>query len=95
MKKCRVGTEIQSVRFDSAVWTAGEARRWLLDHGFQSPRVDRTNTQLRYRQLPPSRFEKGSFRTIDLDKSQHISAVIGCPKPGEKKPKVIRYRGMK
>lgn len=39
--------------------------------------IDITNTSIRIRQRDPGDFQKGSFRTIVLDKGKEIKAVIG------------------
>jgi hypothetical protein len=92
MKQCPRGTEIQSVRFDAEKWTARDARAWLLSHDMRAPAVDRTANQLRYRQCAPSRMTKGSFRTIELDKRNGISAVIGCPKKAKTSTRVNKEK---
>lgn len=42
--------------------------------------VDVNDNSIRIRQSNPSNFQKGSFRTITIDKSKGIKAVIGKPK---------------
>jgi hypothetical protein len=44
------------------------------------PGIDVGKDSIRARQADPSGFEKGSFKTITLDKSKDIKAVIGKPK---------------
>jgi hypothetical protein len=92
MKRCPRGTEIQTVIFDLSTWTAREARGWLLAHKFQAPRVDRTKTQLRYRQRDPGEFESGSLRTIDLESAGKIRAVVGCPRKKMESKKTKKNR---
>lgn len=44
------------------------------------PGIDVGKNSIRARQADPGAFQKGSFRTITLDKSKGIKAVIGKPK---------------
>ena len=39
--------------------------------------IEVTDNYVRVRQIDPSLFQKGSFRTIDIDKAHGIKAVIG------------------
>lgn len=84
-KRCKVGLETQSIMFDEKKWDGNKARRWLRSHDFKTPRTDRTASKLRYRQMPPSRCQRGTFRTIRFgSKGRGIQAVVCCPKRRKK-----------
>lgn len=52
-------SKVQSVRFDRAKWSEGDAQRWLGSHGYRPIKaVDVTRHQLRYRITPPSRYKR-------------------------------------
>jgi hypothetical protein len=90
--QCPRGTIVQSVMFSRAYFrNVASARQWLRAHGFTSPKVDRTPNYLRFRQVPPSRFVKGTFRTITFRAG--VKAVVGCPKAGSFGRRRNRARG--
>jgi hypothetical protein len=55
-------SEVQSVIFDKLKWTAGTAKVWLRDHGFNIPKVDEGATFWRFRQRQPGKYKE--FRTV-------------------------------
>lgn len=60
-------TAVESVLFDRSVWKAAQAKNWLQAHGMNADQPEPTGPrshELRYRQRPPSHFQKGSLRTI-------------------------------
>lgn len=74
--KGRTTTEVQSVLFDARLWNVEQAKRWLRDNGFAAPQVDRGGArahELRFRQLQPSEFQSGSFRTIPA--GRHVAGA--------------------
>jgi len=74
------GTRIQTVLFSREKgWTPRKARGWLLSHKQKAPKTVVKPGYLHFRQEPPFRFKKGSFRTITLSKPKGIKAVIGRP----------------
>lgn len=75
---CPVGTEVQTLIFPDAKFAPSQAKRWALSHGFKATKLDLTSGSTRIRQVAPSRFRPGSFRTIRLGDSG-VSAVVGCP----------------
>jgi Mor family transcriptional regulator len=91
MTRYRKSTEVQTVLFDKERWTVSAAKKWLRDHGYKTPSVDTTSEYHRFRQLPPSRFQNGTFRTINFGKNTGIKSVIAVPKtlpnPQNKKKK--------
>lgn len=56
------------------------ARRMVNKAGFKTTKVDETPNYYRFRQVPPTKFKKGSFRTIDIGRKGYIKAVIAKPK---------------
>ncbi len=74
-----MATEVQTVLFDKDRWTVTEAKKWLRDNDFISPKVDETDRYLRFRQVHPDDFKPKSFRTIPFGKNTGIKAVIGEP----------------
>ena len=83
VRRCGRGTEIQSLIFPSDSG-ARRAVAWAHAHGFRIEKVDMAPTtgSIRIQQRPPADFERGSFRTIFLDDSRTIRAVIACPRAG-------------
>ena len=61
------GSEIQSVIFDSKLWDAERAKKWLEDHDMVSEKVDETENTLRFRQKDPKDFQR--FRVITPGKA--------------------------
>ena len=76
----RKGSVIQSVLFDRSVWSVRDAKRWLRDHSFAAPKVDRTPNTYRFRQHTPGLFHRDSFRTIALGKNTSIQAIVAIPR---------------
>ena len=64
--------KIQSVIFDKKKYSIDDAKKWLKSNGYLSPKVDETETQLRFRQKDPDVLESlgfTSYRTKPLGKS--------------------------
>ena len=76
----RPGSEVQSVVFDAGKWTLGEAKAWLRRNQFTGLVADRKANTIRFRQIDPGAFRRGSFRTIPFDVETGIQAVVGIPK---------------
>lgn len=76
---CKTGMQIQSIMFSTDKWTATKAKKWLTEHGYKTPKVDRSGKHLRFRQAPPSHFKKDTFRTKVFDKKRGIKSVMACP----------------
>lgn len=79
------GSEVQSVIFDSKLWDAERAKKWLKDHDMVSEKVDETANTLRFRQKDPAGFKR--FRVITPGKAvskalkakdsfQRVSSVV-------------------
>jgi hypothetical protein len=79
------GSEVQSVIFDSKLWDAERAKKWLKDHDMVSEKVDETENTLRFRQKDPADFKR--FRVITPGKAvskalkardsfQRVSSVV-------------------
>ena len=58
-----VGTtyEVQSVIFDKDRFTIGEAKKWLKENNYKSPKVDITDNFIRFRQIEPDNLEQKGF----------------------------------
>lgn len=69
-------TTIQSYLFDVDLWTAEEVRRYLRAN-HKRWAVDSKRNYHRARQIDPSAFAEGSFRTIELSPAKGIKAVVG------------------
>ena len=65
-KVCPWGTEIQTLLFPTLYFTKGGAKRWAIRNGFKSSGMTEEGKHYHIRQVDPSRFKKGSFRTIKL-----------------------------
>lgn len=67
------------------------ARRWVKEHDFkvefEGKGPDETETSFRFRQLSPSDFQSGSFRTIEL--ADGVKAVIGRRKEQQRSVKLM------
>ena len=74
---CPVGTQVQSVILSQQFFSLREAESWIRRNGFHISKIDESQNFWRFRQQPPTRFEKESFRTIRLRPG--VEAVIGCP----------------
>jgi hypothetical protein len=79
------GSEVQSVIFDSKLWDADRAKKWLESHDMVSEKVDETENTLRFRQKDPADFKR--FRVITPGKAvskalkakdsfQRVSSVV-------------------
>jgi len=77
-QRCSTSTVTQSVVFPKR-WGVARARRWLKSHGLRSPKVDRTATELRFRQMPPGKCRRGNFASIPMGKTG-VRKIICCPK---------------
>jgi len=63
---------IQSVLFDKGKYNIKEAKKWLKENGYKSPKVDTTEDKHRFRQISPKTVEKKGyniFRNKKLGKS--------------------------
>ena len=78
MSLCPRGTKIQTLVFDSSVFTEVTAKRWAHSHNLKYRGVDVRPGSYRIRQRDPGRFEASSYRTIEL--AHGVQAVIGRPK---------------
>jgi hypothetical protein len=78
LKRCPVGTEIQSLILDNRFFDRRDALGWVRRHGFQAHKIDETSESFRFRQIEPSHFGPKSFRTIILRPG--VKAVVGCPR---------------
>lgn len=52
---------VQSVVFPESKFDVKSARKWLREHKYKSPKVEKTENTLRFRQLPPKSVEKKGF----------------------------------
>ena len=69
---------VQSVVFSKDKWTAPKAKKWLKENQYKVPKVDKTDTQLRFRQIEPAKVESDGFteyRTKELGDSG-ISLIL-------------------
>jgi len=60
---------VQSVVFSKDKWTTPKAKKFLKENQYKSPKVDKTDTQLRFRQIEPDKVESDGFteyRTKEL-----------------------------
>jgi len=76
---CSTRTSIQTVLFDRSVFRSKKAIRAFLRRNKFRTSLDCNDKTCRARQLAPSRFCKGTFRTIQLRKkgAGGVKAVIG------------------
>lgn len=80
------GTTIQSLMFPKARYTSARAAAWAQRNGFDGSAPDVGSakaTMIRVRLKAPTRFVKGSFKTIPL--SDDVKAVIGVAAPAARK----------
>lgn len=75
-KMCPVGMKYQSLIFSKDNFSKAEAIAWAKKHDFKAI-VDEKPNSYRMRQVSPSKFRAGSFRTIPF--TTGVEAVIGCP----------------
>lgn len=64
--------KVQSVVFDKDKFNITQAKKWLKDNGYKSPKVDKQENTLRFRQIEPSKVEKEGYkdyRTKELGNS--------------------------
>ena len=88
------GTTIQSLMFPKALYTPARAASWAARNGFKGSAPDAgssTATMIRVRLRAPTRFVKGSFKTILL--GDGIKAVIGHPVPSRRNPQESAMAG--
>ena len=64
------GSEVQSVIFDSKLWTETDAKQWLKDNDFTGLEVDETENSLRFRQKDPGQYVR--MRTITAGEKKKI-----------------------
>jgi DNA-binding Xre family transcriptional regulator len=77
---------VQSVIFSKDKWTTPKAKSWLKKHQYKSPKVDKTEEHLRFRQADPDTVEEDGYteyRTKPLDDSG-ISLILAYKKRGFK-----------
>ena len=74
----RPGSVVQTILFDSDIFNGNEARAWLRKYNFKTPKMDRTENYMRYRQYHPNYFHKDSFRTLEF--KDGVLAVVAVPK---------------
>ena len=73
---------VQSVVFEKDKFNIATAKKWLKTNGFKSPKVDKQENTLRFRQVEPSKIESEGFteyRTKTLDNSG-INLIIAYKK---------------
>ena len=73
---------VQSITFDKDKWTTPKAKKWLKEHQYKTPAVDKKENVLRFRQIEPDYAEKEGFteyRTKDLEDSG-ISLILAYKK---------------
>jgi hypothetical protein len=76
------GGVIQSMRFKKSKWSPSQAQHWLRSHGFEAPEVDETKSELRYRQVSPSKIKAGHYGSKPFGKKAlGIRALFGEPNP--------------
>lgn len=77
-ERCPGGMKVQSIIVPFELTTRKrEAERLVRRRQGKIRWCDKTSQSFRFRQLAPSKFVVGSFRTIDLGKG--VRAVVGCP----------------
>jgi hypothetical protein len=52
---------VQSVIFDKSTHNIKQAKKWLKDNGYKSPKVDEETNTIRFRQLDPKKMEKQGY----------------------------------
>ena len=83
----RKGSKIQSIWFKKSLFSVSKAKKWLKSNGFEGLYPDLKTNIIRFRQLDPKDFVKGSFRTGQL--AEGVYMVVGIPKSHKKNPKYI------
>ena len=84
-KGCSRSTEVQSLLYSCGNLSMGQCRKrakaWAKRYGFRYGKVEcKSGKTCRLRQAPPSRFCKGTFRTITLSKRSGVKAVVAKAK---------------
>jgi len=72
-------TKIQSLLFCRDHYTVATAKQWAKKHGYPANDVDVKDRQIHLRQADPKTFEPRTIRTIKLNKTTNLQAVIGKP----------------
>jgi len=70
MPKNGGGSEVQSVVFDKANWTAAQARAWLKKWNLKSDEMRETGDSYRFRQTDPGKY--ASFATEAVRNVHHV-----------------------
>lgn len=78
IKRCPVGTEVQTLILDAGQFDKRDAVAWAREHDFKASKIHTTGQSHRIRQHLPTRYRAGSFKTITL--TDGVKAVIGCPR---------------
>ncbi len=85
-------TTIQTYIFDKSKFTNAEAKAWLERHD-KNTGLEETEDSYRARQIPPTDFIEGSFRTIEI--APGIKGVIGKLKSENKSGNLASYGSYK
>jgi hypothetical protein len=73
-------TSVQSVVLSKQRFrTLEEARSWIKENGFKDDKVDEKPNTFRFRQFPPGRCKRGTFRQIRPRGSRGVQFVICVP----------------
>lgn len=70
---------VQSVIFSTDKWKTPKAKKWLKEHDYKIPKVDKKEEHLRFRQVEPSEVEeKGytEYRTKELGEDSGIALIL-------------------
>jgi hypothetical protein len=70
---------VQSIVFSKDKWTTPKAKKWLKENQYKAPKVDKTDSQLRFRQIEPDKVEADGFteyRTKELGTDSGISLIL-------------------
>lgn len=90
-KKFTRSTEIQSLLFDKSKWTVRSAQKWLRSHNHSTKKMSTSDRYHRFNQSPPFRFQKGTFRTINIgSEKKGIKAIVASPRDGAVKQNPIK-----
>jgi len=76
-QRCKRGMEVQTILFDRKRFTAAKARKWLKDHDFKAPKVDKGDKFLRFRQKAP---KSCKFFRFGKAFEKGVRPVYCCPK---------------
>ena len=55
-REARQGSKVQSLIFDPKRFTVAQAKQWAKQHGYKMGKVDKSDTEIRLRQLDPSKW---------------------------------------